>query len=64
MQNFHYDINKLRNIPVNIDSWTYEQVGKGNDGPFKENYQNLEIKSLFSILFLEKGLHVSRETLR
>lgn len=41
---FLTDIKKLRDIPIRIDSWVYGQVGKRNDGPFKENYQNLEVR--------------------
>jgi D-alanyl-D-alanine dipeptidase len=41
---FHSDIQKLREMPVAIDPWAYEQVGKRNDGPFKDNYQSLEVK--------------------
>lgn len=41
---FHPDIEKLRAIPVKIDDWTYAQIGKRNDGPFKNNYQGLKVK--------------------
>ena len=34
----------IRNIPIDIDPWAYEQVGKRNDGPFKDNYQYLRIE--------------------
>ncbi|MFA6047794.1 MAG: hypothetical protein WCV59_02880 [Parcubacteria group bacterium] len=44
MLDFHLDIKKLREIPVEIDSWAYKQVGKKNDGSFKDNYQNLEVR--------------------
>ncbi|MDR3559493.1 MAG: hypothetical protein P4L58_03775, partial [Candidatus Pacebacteria bacterium] len=44
MPKFHFDIKKLRDIPVSIDNWAYGQVGERNDGPFKDNYQSLEVK--------------------
>lgn len=44
MIDFHSDIERIRSIPIEIDSWVYEQVGRRNDGPFKDNYQNLEVR--------------------
>lgn len=44
MSDFNFNITKLRNTPINIDRWAYEQVGKRNDGPFKNNYQNLAVR--------------------
>ncbi|HAT73376.1 MAG: hypothetical protein US30_C0001G0007 [Candidatus Moranbacteria bacterium GW2011_GWF2_36_839] len=41
---FHPDIQKIMEIPIKIDPWTYNQIGKRNDGPFKDNYQRLEIR--------------------
>lgn len=61
MPDSHLDIEKLRDIPVKIDSWAYEQVGKRNDGPFKDNYQSLEIEECGEILVDTSELDLSSE---
>lgn len=33
-----------RLFQIEIDDWAYGQVGKKNDGPFKDNYQSLEVR--------------------
>lgn len=43
MRNFHNDIERIREIPIEIDQWARKQVGKRNEGPFKDNFQFLRI---------------------
>jgi D-alanyl-D-alanine dipeptidase len=43
MSCFQLDIEKLRDIPININEWSYKKVGRRNEGSFKKEYQNLEV---------------------
>ena len=61
MLGFHFDIKKLRDVPVKIDKWAYEQIGKKNDGPFKDNYQNLEVRECGESLVDTGGFGLSSE---
>lgn len=61
MENFHSEIEKLRQMPIKIDVWAYKQIGKRNEGSFKRNYQNLIVKECGEKLISVVKLKLSQE---